>query len=282
MKLFVFGLGYSATHLVLARRDMFSSVAGTQRTAHRRDELARAGVDALPFDGGAARAAAEADAIVVSIPPGDDGADPVLAAFGETLAAARARAVLYLSTVGVYGDAGGAWVDEATPPRPTSPRNVARVAVEARWRDLFGERLHSLRLSGIYGPGRSAIRALRTGAARRTSKPGQVFNRIHVDDIAGFAGHLLAAPRPGADWNVTDDEPAPQADVVAFAAGLAGVEPPPERPFDEAELSPMAREFWAENKRVGNARMRAVGYAPRHPTYREGLRAIFAETGGAG
>ncbi|MGH6883666.1 MAG: SDR family NAD(P)-dependent oxidoreductase, partial [Hypericibacter sp.] len=187
----------------------------------------------------------------------------------------------YLSTVGVYGDAGGAWIDETAPLRPTLERNAMRVTVEQQWLDLArgrGADAQIFRLAGIYGPGRNAVVNLRRGTARRIVKPGQVFNRIHVEDITGTVMAGIEHPKAGPFFNVTDNEPAPPQDVVTFAAGLVGVEPPPEIAYDAAQLSPMARSFYGENKRVSNRLIREdLGYRLAFPTYREGIRAC-AET----
>jgi nucleoside-diphosphate-sugar epimerase len=183
----------------------------------------------------------------------------------------------YLSTVGVYGDHDGEWVDEQTPCKPVSRRSVARLAAEDGWTRLADEAgvpLAIIRLSGIYGPGRNALKTLSEGKARRLIKPGQVFNRIHVADIGG-ATALLARQRLGGIYNVTDDMPAPPQDVVSEAARIMGVEPPAEMDFETAELSPMARSFYGENKRVSNARIKASGYSFMYPDYFTGLAALF-------
>jgi nucleoside-diphosphate-sugar epimerase len=238
------------------------------------------------FDGvhagaGVREALAAATHVLVSVPPGPD-ADPVLRWHGDDLAGARnVRWVGYLSTVGVYGDWQGAWVDEDSPARPVSARSRWRLAAEHAWRafgERSGRRLLIFRLAGIYGPGRSAIDNLKTGTARRIVKPGQVFNRIHVDDLAAvLAAAMTTDGSQHETYNVADDEPAPPQDVVAFAAGLLGFPPPPEIPFEQAELSPMAASFYGENKRVKNERMkRVLDVTLAYPTYREGLRAIAA------
>jgi nucleoside-diphosphate-sugar epimerase len=188
--------------------------------------------------------------------------------------------VVYLSSVGVYGDRGGARVDEASPPSPSSPRSWRRLDAEGQWR-AFGEArgvpVDILRLAGIYGPGRNALVNLRAGAARRVVKPGQTFNRIHVDDIAEVAVRLIEAGGAGGIWNVADEEPAPPQDVVAFAATLLGIAPPPEEAFETAPLSPMARSFYDENRRVCVDKLRReLDFRWLHPTYREGLRALAA------
>lgn len=289
MSLLVFGLGYTAGHYA-RQTSRWPAIAGTVRTPERVGELRAAGLDALVFDGAAADPAigprlAAAEALLVSVQPGPAG-DPVLARFGEAIAAApRLRTIVYLSTVGVYGDHGGAWIDEATPPLSTSERGRARVAVEAQWLALgaaTGKTVHVLRLAGIYGPGRNALADLAAGAARRIVKPGQVFNRIHVGDIGRAIEGAFAAQQGGV-WNVADDEPAPAPDVIVYAAGLLGMEPPPPIAFGEAELSPMARSFYGANRRIGNAALkRALGVRLAYPTFREGLDALFAAGEGRG
>jgi len=223
---------------------------------------------------------AVADAVVVSVQPSEDG-DAALKLLRNALASApRLRWICYLSTIGVYGDQGGAWIDEVTPVKPSNARTRQRVAIEQDWLALgreSGKPVQIFRLSGIYGPGRNAISKLREGTATRLIKPGQVFNRIHVDDIAGVLMASLERPRNGAIYNVTDDEPGPPQDVITFAAELTGLEPPPEIPFEQAQLSPMAASFYGESKRVSNALVkRELGYAFRYPTYREALRALAA------
>jgi nucleoside-diphosphate-sugar epimerase len=281
MHLLVFGLGYSASRFLALHGDEFVTIVATSRTPAAPPPPR---VTRLLFDGRSAgeklrSAVAAATHLLVSIPPDEDG-DPVLRLLGEEIAAAREVAWIgYLSTVGVYGDSAGAWIDEETPVRPAPGRNLRRAEVEQAWVAL-GEagRCHVqiFRLAGIYGPGRSAVDNLREGTARRVVKPGQVFNRIHVDDIAGALMAGIARPRVGPRINVTDDEPAPPQDVVAFAASLLGMAPPPEVAFEEAEFSPMARSFYGENRRVSNRRLRQeLGYALRYPTYREGIRACL-------
>ena len=264
MNLFVFGLGYTALHFVRRERVRFARVVGTMRSPDKAEALKGDGIEARVFAPEEADARieadlAETDALLVSIPPGERG-DPVLARFGDVIARGpRLAWIGYLSTVGVYGDHEGAWVDEATPPVPGSARAQARVAAEDGWLEL-GRRaakpVQIFRLAGIYGPGRNALANLAEGRARRVIKPGQVFNRIHVDDIAAVLGASIDHPRAGAIYNVADDEPAPPQDVVAHAALLAGVAPPPEVPFEEAGLSPMGVSFYAENRRIANRRIK--------------------------
>jgi nucleoside-diphosphate-sugar epimerase len=287
--LMCFGLGYAAEHFIAACGDGFDRIVGTVRGSDRAADLnARfAGrVKVLAFDGESAsaeakEAAADAHAALVSIPRTETG-DPVLAAFGEELAhARRLRTIVYLSTVGVYGDHAGAWVDETSAPRADTIRGQKRLAAENAWRELgahSGAAVAILRLAGIYGPGRNALIQVARGEARRIVKSGQVFNRIHVADIAQAIDAAFAKASRGV-FNVADDEPAPPGDPMVFAAQLLGREPPPEIPFAEAapSLSPMALSFWQDCRRVKNDKLkRELGVKLRFPTYREGLRALFA------
>jgi nucleoside-diphosphate-sugar epimerase len=283
VNLFAFGLGYSALHFVRRYHDRFAEIAGTVTCEEKAAALRTEGIEAFVFDGKAAdpavaAALGRADTLLVSVPP-DAGCDPALASFGEAVAAApRLAWIGYLSTVGVYGDHGGGWVDEDTPARPADGRSRQRLEAENAWLALgarAGKAVQIFRLAGIYGPGRNALSQLAAGTARRIVKPGQVFNRIHVDDIAAVLMASIARPSPGAVYNLADDEPAPAADVVAHAARLAGVPVPPEIPFEEARLSPMAASFWAECKRVSNRRIKdGLGVTLRYPSYREGLAAL--------
>jgi nucleoside-diphosphate-sugar epimerase len=222
-----------------------------------------------------------ADLVLVSIAP-DSAGDPILRHFRETLAAAQPRSLVYLSTVGVYGDHGGAWVDETSACRPVSQRSRERMVAEDRWRNFAAETgipVAIVRLAGIYGQGRGPFEKIRRGTARRILKPGQVFNRIHVDDIAATVAAAFEARADGI-FNASDDEPAPPEDVLAYAADLLGLPPPPEIPFEEAELTPMARSFYGENKRVRNDRIkRELDVELAFPTYRDGLKAIAAAEG---
>jgi nucleoside-diphosphate-sugar epimerase len=287
VRIFCFGLGYCALHFLRSEQSVAAS--GTVRDADKAQALVREGVAAAVFDGARVDAAiaahlAAAEALLVSIAPGAE--DPVLARFSEAIRAApNLRAIIYLSTIGVYGDHGGAWVDETSAAASRSGRGLARLAAEAQWRALgaaIGAPTHILRLAGIYGPGRNLLIKLREGGARRIAKPGQIFNRAHVEDIAQAIGRVLAAPGPGGLWNVADDEPAPPQDVIAFAAQLLGIEPPPEEAFESADMTPMARSFYADNKRVSIARLKQeLGFKPKYPTYREGLRALAAAGEGA-
>lgn len=281
-KLFCFGLGYSA--MALGRRLDASAwqVGGTCRSGDRRRALEVLGLDAAVFDGTAPMvpllALTGATHVLVSVPP-DAGGDPVLKWHADTLAATDGlRWVGYFSTTGVYGDYGGGWVDEESELRATSDRGQRRIAAERAWLEwgrAHGVAVHVFRLAGIYGPGRSAIDQVRRGTARRIIKAGHLFSRIHVEDIATVLEASIARPDGGAVYNVCDDEPAASADVVAYACMLLGVEPPAGVPFAEAELSPMAKSFWADNRRVRNDRIKAeLGATLAFPNYRSGLRAI--------
>jgi nucleoside-diphosphate-sugar epimerase len=288
MRLFIFGIGYSSAATIRRLAGRAAWIGGTTRSAEKAARLQAGGVHPFAFDGHSASteityALKSATHVLVSIAPlesapeGDHG-DPVLANYGALLSALRLPAA-YLSTVGVYGDHGGAWVDERTPCRPTSRRSVARLSAEAAWLRLgeTGAPVSILRLSGIYGPGRNAFVNLADGTAKRLIKPGQVFNRIHVDDIAEAADKALNARASGV-FNITDDEPAPPQDVVTYAAALMGIAPPPEQDYATADLSPMARSFYGENKRVANARSKAdLGMVYAYPTYRTALDALWQD-----
>ncbi len=283
-KLFCFGLGYSARTLVSQLRGQDWQIYGTARSLEKLSQIISMGVESHVFDGQTASATAR-DAIVktthvlVSAPPGSNG-DPVLAYHAKDLASAPSLEWIgYLSTVGVYGDWQGEWVDENTPPRPLSERSRCRLEAETAWLEFgarTGKRVRIFRLSGIYGPGRGPFEKVRTGTAQRIIKPGQVFNRIHVDDIARVLIASMSGRGQHSIYNVTDDEPAPPEDVVTFAAGLLGISPPPEIDFDTANLKPMAASFYSENKRVRNARIKDdLAVALAFPTYREGLQNLL-------
>ncbi|MGG5808673.1 NAD-dependent epimerase/dehydratase family protein [Falsiroseomonas sp. CW058] len=279
-RMVVAGLGYAGAAIAREARARGMEVTGTARDP----AAARppAGVAVVGF-ADAAEAIRAATHLVVTAAPEGDG-DPVLSAHAGAIAAAPAlRWIGYLSTTGVYGDRGGAEVDEATSPAPGQARSARRLAAEQAWRAAAAGRgcaLDLFRVGGIYGPGRSALDDLRAGVARRVAKPGHAFSRIHRDDIA--LAVVAGALRPDGHrvLHLVDDEPAPNADVVAEAARLLGLPPPPLVPFEEARarMSPMALSFWAENRRVANAATKAaLGIAWRCPTYREGLRRILAE-----
>ncbi|TVQ58084.1 MAG: SDR family oxidoreductase [Rhodobacteraceae bacterium] len=275
--LLTIGHGYVASALSRLLLQDGWRVIGTTRSTETAEKLREGGVEPVlwPLNDVAATLAA-ADHLLVSTPPGPEG-DPAFVAMATDLAreATRWRWMGYLSTTGVYGDHGGAWVDEDTPTAPTNPRAAARVAAERGWLRLWTEHgfpAHVFRLPGIYGPGRTPFARIRAGSAQRIVKAGQVFSRIHVGDLAAALAASIRAPAPGSIWNICDDEPAPPQDVLGYAARLIGAPPPPEIPIEAADLSPMGREFYADNKRVANARMkRDLISNLRYPSFREGL-----------
>ncbi|AHM03384.1 Nucleoside-diphosphate-sugar epimerase [Roseibacterium elongatum DSM 19469] len=276
-------MGYTARALWQSLPEGTPTLA-TTRTPERLHDLDGPGLDIARFPGDEdriAEALADSTHVLASIPP-VDGADPVIGRLRDALLAAAPTLdwVGYLSTTGVYGDHDGGWVDEATPLTASTARGQARVAAEAAWQDLHRDHslpLHIFRLAGIYGPGRGPFAKVRNGTARRIIKEGQVFSRTHVDDIVQVLRASMARPVPGAVYNVCDDDPAPPQDVIAHAAGLLGLPVPPPVPFDEVELSPMARSFYAESKRVRNYRIKEeLGVTLLYPTYREGLAALLS------
>ncbi len=287
-RLFCFGLGYSAQALARRLRARGWAVAGTTRSEAAAAVLRAEGYEVFVFE--RARPLAEPAAalagtshLLVSVPP-DEAGDPVAELHGDDTAACQSIAWAgYLSTTGVYGDRAGGWVDEDSKLAPTSERARRRVAAERAWLDLHrtaGLPLHVFRLAGIYGPGRSALDQVRAGTARRIHKPGQVFSRIHVEDIARVLEASIARADPGRVYNLSDDAAAPPAEVIAYAGELLGVAPPPLVAFEAAELSAMARSFYRDNKRVSNRRIKEeLGVALAYPDYRTGLKAIL-EAGG--
>ena len=280
------GFGYSAAALTqrLAPRIETGEwrILGTTRNSAKAAEMRRAGVEVLESEKLDApeviEAVKAASHIVTSVPPREDG-DAVFNALGETLVGApNLEWFAYLSTIGVYGDSGGAWIDENAPLKAAHGQGARRIDAEHAFGGLMekGLPLEIFRLAGIYGPGRSAFARLKAGDARIIDKPGQVFNRIHVADIANVLEAAIARPQPGAAYNVSDDEPSAPGDPIRFAAELMGIEPPEAVPFDEAEMSPMAREFYSSSKRCSNAKIKEdLGVELIYPTYREGLRAIY-------
>jgi nucleoside-diphosphate-sugar epimerase len=281
----VFGLGYTGAAVAARARAAGWRVAGTSR---RPDAvMPPPGVELLAFDR-AADVLADATHVLQTAPP-DEAGDPALARHGAALAAApRLRWAGLMSTTGVYGDRGGGWVDEETPPAPTGPRGQRRLEAERQWAEAFARcPVDIFRLAGIYGPGRSPLDDVRAGRARRVDKPGQMFGRIHRDDIAGAVLAALRQERAPCMriLNLADDVPAASADVVAEAARLLGAPPPPLVPFETAlqAMSPLGRSFWAENRRVASRKTQEwLGYAWRYPSYREGLRAILEQERGEG
>ncbi|MCW5722245.1 MAG: SDR family oxidoreductase [Devosia sp.] len=285
MRSFFFGLGFSSQASVEALRKSgeLVSALGTVRTTDKAERLTREGIKTVVFDGSApgpevAEGLRNSSHVIVSIAPDAEG-DLVLRHHGADLdAAPELEWLCYYSTVGVYGDFDGAWIDETAPLVPRNMRSDLRVVAENQWRDYAQRRgvpLCILRLAGIYGPGRSGFDKLRNGTAQRIVKPGQVFNRIHVADIARVTA-LAAERRLAGVYNLSDDEPAPPQDVIAHAAGLIGMEAPPDLPFATAQMSAMQKSFYRDNKRVSNAAIKsALGIELLHPSYRHGLAAIL-------
>lgn len=284
MKLLIFGYGYCARHLVKRLKDLpRDALRVTTRSQEKADDLLRKQeITARVFPGHDMQDdLGWATHVLITAGPTQAG-DPVLAELGDSIVAAAPKLtwVGYLSTTGVYGDHAGGWVDEDTALTPSTARGHARVSAEAAWRALHetaGLPLHIFRLAGIYGPGRGPFSKVRAGTARRIIKPGQVFSRCHVDDIAQVLAASMNAPRPGRIYNICDDDPAPPQDVIAYAAERLGVAIPPDVPFAEAELTPMARSFYAESKRVRNDRIKdELGIHLIYPDYRSGLDALLS------
>lgn len=256
-RLFIFGFGYTASVIAATLASQGWEVISTGRD----------GTLSFEDEGTVRIALADADHVLSSVPPGSEGLDPVLDRYGDAL---RGKALSYLSSTGVYGDAGGGWVDESAP--VGTGRRTARSDADAAWLAL-GARVY--RLPGIYGPGRSVIERLRDGRAQRIDLPGQVFSRVHVEDIASGVIAGFDA-RPGA-YNLADDAPCSQNRLIEEACALLDMPLPPLQSLEEAALSPMARGFYAENRRVANGKAkRVLGWRPRYPTFREGLRGLLA------
>ena len=283
-RLFCFGLGFSAQTLAERLAAKGWQIAGTARDVGKISHLAEHGYEIAQYSGEAGNSALPkvlhgTTHLLHSIPPGPAG-DPVLEHYrGEIAKLSSLDWIGYLSTVGVYGHQEGRWVDETTPPRPNSARTEARVQAEQTWLEFgreTGVPVQIFRLAGIYGPGRSVFDKLKAGTARRIKKDGQVFSRIHVEDIASVLEGSIARPHAGAIYNVADDEPAAPDEVVAYAAKLIGVEPPPEIDFVEADLTPIARSFYEGSRRIGNQRIKSeLGVTLRYPTYRDGLASLL-------
>lgn len=273
-----FGHGYTARALTRRLLPRGWRVIGTTRSLQKFGEFRAEGVEPARFPGDDMGAALQAAThLLISAGPTEAG-DPVLAELRDAIAARAPRLdwAGYLSTTGVYGDHAGGWVDEDTPPTPSTRRGRWRKAAEEAWLAIPGLPIHIFRLAGIYGPGRGPFAKVRQGTARRIIKEGQVFSRIHVDDIAQVLEASIARPNPGRIYNLCDDDPAPPQDVIAFAAELLDMPVPPAIPFEQAEMSPMARSFYADSKRVRNDRIKAeLGVRLIHPDYRTGLRALL-------
>ena len=275
--LFTFGHGYSASALARLLSPLGWQLFGTTRNADKLDDIAAQGVTPILWpDSDPRPALAQATHLLLSAAP-DESGDPVIAEFGSDMAqlAPNLEWVGYLSTTGVYGDHQGGWVDESTPLTPSTKRGHHRVLAERQWQET-GLPLHIFRLAGIYGPGRGPYDKVRNGTARRIIKPGQVFSRIHVEDIAQVLAASIARPDPGAIYNLCDDDPAPPQDVIEHAAKLLGLPIPPAIDWEGADMSPMARSFYAESKKVRNDRIKAdLGVTLKYPDYRSGLRALL-------
>lgn len=277
------GHGYSAAELARLLLPQGWRIIGTTRSAEKAERLQAAGVEPLIWPGAdLSTALGEATHVLSSVAP-VDGKDPVIGALADDIAreAKRLTWVGYLSTTGVYGDHGSDWVDESTALTTQTKRGQARIAAEAAWQGLAtraGFPLHTFRLGGIYGPGRGPFAKIRAGTARRIFKPGQVFSRIHVEDIAAVLVASIKRPNPGAIYNVCDDEPAPPEDVIGYAAQLLDMPVPPTESWDQADMTPMARSFYAESKRVRNTKIKEeLGVKLRYPNYRQGLEALLKE-----
>ncbi|MBR9890444.1 SDR family oxidoreductase [bacterium] len=284
-RLLSLGHGYSAQALARQLLPQGWTVIGTTRDPAKAERFRAEGVVPLLWDRMAVEEAlGRVSHVLISAGPDSDG-DPSLRLCGPAMAerAAQLDWVGYLSTTGVYGDHGGGWVDEDTPLTPGTRRGAMRLAAEDAWRAIPDLPLHIFRLAGIYGPGRGPFAKVRAGTARRIVKPGQVFSRIHVEDIAQVLEASIRLPDPGAIYNLCDDDPAPPQEVILHAAELLGVTPPPEEPFESAEMGAMARSFYAESKRVSNRRIKEeLGVRLYYPDYRAGLAALLAAEGDAG
>ena len=284
--LFCYGLGFTARAIAQVMMSRGMKVTGTSRSPEGVERLAALGFDSVRFhpqEGIVAKIPTTTTHLLLSASPAQEG-DPVLATSRDLISKLpNLKWIGYLSTIGVYGNYDGAWIDETAVVRPRSKRATARVEAEKEWlafAEALGKPVNIFRLAGIYGPGRNPLLKLLEGKSRRIDKPGQVFNRIHTVDIASVVSAAMERPDMQSIYNVCDDEPAAPQEVVAFAASLLGVEPPELVSFEEADLSPMARSFYADNKRVQNTRIKELLGAPlRFPTYREGLRAIAEEMG---
>ena len=275
--LFSFGHGYSASALAQRLIPQGWHIIGTTRSKEKMQQLAATGVEPVLFPSSDGLDALEqATHLLVSAGPDENG-DPVLTRLRDRIQALAPSLhwAGYLSTTGVYGDHQGGWVDESTALTPSTRRGRLRTEAEAQWQSVTGLPLHIFRLAGIYGPGRGPFSKVKKGTARRIIKQGQVFSRIHVDDIAQVLEASMARPNPGAVYNVCDDDPAPPQDVIAYAADLLGMPTPPTVAYDEADMTPMARSFYAESKRVRNDRIKSeLGVRLKYPDYRIGLKAL--------
>jgi NAD dependent epimerase/dehydratase family enzyme len=274
-----FGFGFSAEALSRILPKSEWTITGTSRTPRGAEAIQKLGFNGVVFDE-LKSIPADVTHIVTSVPPDADG-DPVLRKFGQELQtrATHFQWLAYLSTTGVYGDHEGAWVNEDTPLTPNTERGHRRLSAEKAWMRLHYYNalpVHIFRLAGIYGPGRNALESLKDGSAKRVIRQGQIFSRIHVDDIAGILAASMSKPNHGRAYNVADNEPCPPQDVISYGAELLEITPPPEIPFEQAELSPMARSFYMDSKRVSNDRVKEeLGYQFLYPDYKTGLKSLL-------
>lgn len=285
--LFVFGMGYTGKILAKHLSDEGWKVSGTSRDQAGADQLIKTGYNAHVFNNDSPldpKVLNDVTHILLSIPPNDDG-DLVYKSHGQDIAklTENLKWVGYLSTTGVYGDRGGDWVDETADLTPSTKRGEKRVLAEGQWRKLYAQNgvpVHAFRLAGIYGPGSNQLEKVAQGKAKRRIKQGQVFSRIHVEDIAGMLLASIHAPCPGQNYNICDDEAAPPQNVVTYAAELLAVDPPPEIEFNPDDISPMGLSFFAESKQVSNEKIKTeLNYQLKYPTYREGLKALLPTVG---
>lgn len=287
-KLFCFGYGYCADALARELQKHGDwQIAGTTRDRHKKQELRENGIEGYQFDydhplGDPIHALRDTTHLLISTPPYSDGGPAFMAHANDIIRSTSIEWIGYLSSTSVYGDREGEWVDETSEVKPTSIRGSRRAAAEQQWYSLFRSKdmpVHIFRLSGIYGPGRSAIDSVRANVAKRVDKPGQAFNRIHIDDITQILMASIKAPSPGAIYNVCDDDPAPSHKVVEHACKLLQCEPPPLISFFEADLAPIAMSFYNENKRVKNDKIKEeLGITLKYPDYRAGLEACLKES----
>lgn len=284
-KLFCFGYGYTASFLAERLKPFGWKISGTTTDPEKRDFMKKNGIEAALFDqsralGDPHRIFEGVTHILLSIPPGAEGDIAFDLHAADILSIPTLEWVGYLSTTAVYGNQDGNWVDEDTPPAPASRRGSLRLRAEQQWQSLHQNDalpLHIFRIAGIYGPGRSAIDAVRAGTARRIEKPGHVFNRIHIEDIVQALIASMNKPKPGRIYNLADDAPSPSHEVITFACNLLGLSPPPMIPFDQSDIAPIVRSFYKDNKRVRNVRLRnELGVELLYPDYRAGLQACFA------
>ena len=273
-----FGHGYSAQALSKLLLPMGWKITGTTRDTAKLDMLRNKGVTPMLWDSSDVKSAiTDATAVLISASPDENG-DPVYLKYGSDIAkiAPCLKWFGYLSTSGVYGDFKGDWVDEDTPVNPTTRRGKMRLLAEQQWQSIEDLPIHIFRLAGIYGPGRGPFAKVRAGTAQRVNKPGQVFSRIHVDDIAQTLYASILSPDPAGLYNLCDDDPAPPQDVIGYAAELLGLPLPPVISFEDADLSPIARSFHAENKRIRNDRIKKdLGVSLKYPSYKQGLKNLL-------